>query len=1733
MLLLIAMVLTTITPMAMAQPEAAQPIEVQPLSGNQIVWTAHDQIVQVGTQYVDVEFTFDSPGVYATAGAIFWDANYLRLPADRSRSNVFRSVSLFDVGATLLTNLDSPAGPTAGGPLVLTWPNHGVDPLTGPGHLTVRFELIPGTPVGTEIDVEIRSSHIPEANVGPGGLVEFVGDTGVVEIIDLNPAAMVFHANGGSPALQPVVAYVGDTVQFGSMVTTPRVVIPNHPNGYEFLGWSRVADNSPAGIITPTTPWTEAAAAANPTLYAVWGPVLYPPLETRPMTFRGNGARDQDVTVTIRAGMTFSTLDTDPVVATPRHPNNHYFMGWSRTQVAPAPNGGSAVLIAANAPWTDIAWNTAYRTVWAVWCTERTTPPPPHITFAFDSNGGENPSSQAILAELQANNIHYVLTRQPTQPTRENFTFAGWYTARVGGTSLAGAQPFTYDDPFPRVFFARWTPIGEPFGMIFNGNAGDPAIQPVTAQVGPGVQFGNMVTNPIVRIPVHPEGYRFLGWSRVADNDPAGIIAPTTIWNLAAATASPTVFAVWGPGPNGLDPLPMTFIGGGGQPATQAVTAWVHPTDTTFGNMTTIPAVTEPSRSGHIFMGWSDTPSGVPLDSNTPWNLNSPNRVYAQWEIGQNPYPLQITIAFVATPGTPADQIIQANRLSLGPNYMLSRQPTDPTRLHHFFDGWYSDCGVNFEDIDPFTFISPRVFTARWRADTTPVAMAFNANVVGGDPALQSVTAHAGPGVLFSEVLASTDPRVVTPLHPDGLRFLGWSRLSDNNPAGIIAANHVWTVAEATANSTLFAVWSTDPEDGIRVTMTFRGNGGTPDNQQVEVLIQPTTTFGDVHPRALRPEPPSSGFRFAGWSLTQNGPVIPDSTSWRDAPFVATYRTVWAVWEPGQQEYPATISFSFDGNGGAYDGTVVQNILANRVLAGPNYNLRTQPQDPTRLNYIFLGWYTADGVAFSDIAQLTYYNPRPRVFIARWDGDTEPMAMTFVGNGGNPAAQFVVAHVGDGVTFGTLRTDPRVVTPMHTERRDFLGWSLTPDGAVIDPTTVWNNQSPNRVYARWGTGTDPRPEIPMIFRGNTGRAADDQEVVAFILGNTTTFGTLDTNPVVRRPSHPDGLRFLGWSRTQAANSPIIPDNTPWSAAMWDTSYRTVWAQWGPGPEVYPDYIPVGFHGNGGAPAHQTVLADRVLAGPNYTLRSQPEAPTRYGFTFRGWYTAPTGGQRLEAGSTVAYHGVREFYAQWDSNSVAMLFDAHGGTPEHQVVTVMVDTTTTFGQARDSARPHHVVRPQHPERYAFLGWSLTPVTPAITAGVHVIPDSTLMSTLWPNETAQRVVYAVWNGVPGSDLRVRFPMTFVNNNGTGTVQEVVALLDNTSRFGTMDTDPVVVRPTHPDGLRFLGWSLTPTGTPVVLIPNDTVWTQWNANRVYARWDNGPIEPVDYIPLAFFGSGGTPAIQLILADLYDGATFFGSLQTPLQAVTHPDDLDFLGWFTEAGGNGQELLAGRPITYDGPRAFHAHWESFFLEFRFDGDNSNANPRPFDYIRIPVTPGEPVDWSTADGQYVRNIGDVITTGVFNATTDTLVQGHAFWGWFNNITTRADGRDRPLVGATGWDLSTPNLSFTEAQFDTLGDGKVISFTAIFSLWGDADDNDNVDSFDVLLINQWLHDQDLIAWGQPPRFDNPINLRAANVTVPANGIVTSFDTLRINQWLHDQDLIAWGQPPRFFAVLGRP
>ena len=73
--------------------------------------------------------------------------------------------------------------------------------------------------------------------------------------------------------------------------------------------------------------------------------------------------------------------------------------------------------------------------------------------------------------------------------------------------------------------------------------------------------------------------------------------------------------------------------------------------------------------------------------------------------------------------------------------------------------------------------------------------------------------------------------------------------------------------------------------------------------------------------------------------------------------------------------------------------------------------------------------------------------------------------------------------------------------------------------------------------------------------------------------------------------------------------------------------------------------------NGSASVTTSVPLNTTAAAPSFT-------PTKTGYTFRGWYTAATGGSLY---STVTITATRTFYAQFEANTYTITFDPGEGT----------------------------------------------------------------------------------------------------------------------------------------------------------------------------------------------------------------------------------------------------------------------------------------------------------------------------------------------------------------------------------------------------------------------------------------------------------------------------------------
>ena len=162
----------------------------------------------------------------------------------------------------------------------------------------------------------------------------------------------------------------------------------------------------------------------------------------------------------------------------------------------------------------------------------------------------------------------------------------------------------------------------------------------------------------------------------------------------------------------------------------------------------------------------------------------------------------------------------------------------------------------------------------------------------------------------------------------------------------------------------------------------------------------------------------------------------------------------------------------------------------------------------------------------------------------------------------------------------------------------------------------------------------------------------------------------------------------------------------------------------------------------------------------------------------------------------------------------------------------------------------------------------------------------------------------------------------------------------------------------------------------------------------------------------------------------------------------------------------------------FHLYTDRVGIENEF-GDEAELGSYEVLAIEVPVNPGEDrEDWEDQDLlEIVLEIGNIYGT--------SGAPGHAFWGWFTGETLDDSGRARADSRRPGEYLRRPALG-DECELETLltliegadtdallealfgnADGGNINLFGIWSLWGDVNDDDVVDLYDVTLLRNYV------------------------------------------------------------------
>ena len=284
--------------------------------------------------------------------------------------------------------------------------------------------------------------------------------------------------------------------------------------------------------------------------------------------------------------------------------------------------------------------------------------------------------------------------RQPPTPTRDGYTFAGWYWVsdlsvlteeQKEQNKVNFAQPVTK----PHVtMYAQWVKNQDEINVLYAANGGQFAVGNDTMQ-------GVADSDGMMRQPAEPtrEGYTFAGWYWVSDlsgyTDEQKELNKVDFSQSIAGKDHATIYAQWTKNAD-QNEIDVLYAANGGQFATgETFQQGVTDSD----GMMRQPA--EPTREGYSFAGWywvSDL-SGYTDEQKELNKVDFSQSVagkdhvtmFAQWTKNQEQN--DHAVMYVANGGQFATG--ETFQQGVTDSDGVMRQPAAPTREGYTFDGWY------------------------------------------------------------------------------------------------------------------------------------------------------------------------------------------------------------------------------------------------------------------------------------------------------------------------------------------------------------------------------------------------------------------------------------------------------------------------------------------------------------------------------------------------------------------------------------------------------------------------------------------------------------------------------------------------------------------------------------------------------------------------------------------------------------------------------------------------------------------------------------------------------------------------------------------------------------------------------------------------------------------------------------------------------------------------------------
>lgn len=443
-------------------------------------------------------------------------------------------------------------------------------------------------------------------------------------------------------------------------------------------------------------------------------------------------------------------------------------------------------------------------------------------------------------------------------------------------------------------------------------------------------------------------------------------------------------------------------------------------------------------------------------------------------------------------------------------------------------------------------------------------------------------------------------------------------------------------------------------------------------------------------------DPTKQGYTFGGW-YTDKKFTKPFTYS---AGSTKGNLTLYAKWEG------CAYTIVYNKNGKDAVGSMDAQILSSTA----EYTIPAEGY--TRTGYDFLGWNTAaggkgksyvegdvvKGLSTKDGATVTLY--------AQWQKSL--YEINYVLNGGTNAAKNPDSY--------NIGQKIKLVAPTKVGYT-FTGW-YTDEDCANKVTQITSDLGDVTVYAGWTEN-----HYTITFNGNKGAGAMDSMQAGY--DEEITF---PANAFERT-----GYTFAGWNTKANGKGTAYDDEADVSRLAAKNNTKVIlYAQWA------VDLVDIDYELDGGTNAAKN--PDYVTIERNVVL----SAPTKDGYTFKGWYTDATMTQPL-AKNTISKNTTEPVtvYARWEVNSYTLKFDKNGGTVALPATTRYAYTDMVTMPGKDGALRAN---------YELTGWSTKKDGSGISYNLN-----TTYSGLASKGTV--TLYAVWT--PDADKT--YQITYLNVSG----------------------------------------------------------------------------------------------------------------------------------------------------------------------------------------------------------------------------------------------------------------------------------------------------------------------------------------------------------------------------------